>query len=64
MDTVYGYRDGSLPFLDSHQRGSVRSQLGTAAEWSVEGSELVARVRLSTADDVLPIEQKDRRWNA
>ena len=50
--------DGSLPFLDSHQRGSVRSQLGTAAEWSVEGSELVARVRLSTADDVLPIEQR------
>ena len=57
MDTVR-LPTGSLPFIDSHQRGSVRSQLGTAAEWSVEGSELVARVRLSTADDVLPIEQR------
>ena len=50
--------DGSLPFIDSHQRGSVRSQLGTATQWAVEGVELTTRVRLSGADDVLPIEQR------
>lgn len=43
------------PLLDGHRQGSARDTIGVVTAFRVEGSELVAVIRLSTADDAAPI---------
>lgn len=47
-----------LRVLDSHRTASVRDAIGTVEQVRIEGAQLVARLRLSAADDVTPILQR------
>jgi len=49
-----------LPLIDEHQRGSVRTVVGRAANFRLEGGNVVATVTFSTAEDVAPIVQRVR----
>ena len=44
-----------LPVLDSHRTGSARDAIGRVEAVRIEGDELVARLRFSSASDVEPI---------
>ncbi len=48
----------SLRVLDSHRTASIRDTLGSVEAVRVEGDRLVARLRLSAADDVTPVLQR------
>ncbi len=47
-----------LPVLDSHSRASVLHTMGTVDSVRVEGDKLIAKLRLSAADDVTPVLQR------
>jgi len=52
-----GASDG-MPLLDSHKTDSVRDLLGRVLETRVEGTDVIARLQLSTASDTDPIAQR------
>jgi HK97 family phage prohead protease len=47
-----------LPVLDSHRTASVRDVVGVVESARVENGQLIARLRLSRADDVRPVVQR------
>lgn len=49
---------GNLRVLDSHRTASVRDPMGTVEAVRVEGDKLIAKLRLSAADDVAPVLQR------
>lgn len=54
-----GYRaEEEVPLLDGHAQGSIRNVIGIARNIRLEGNEVLADLRFSTADDVLPIVQR------
>lgn len=54
-----GFRsEDEVPLLDGHAQGSIRNVIGTARNIRLEGDEVLADLRFSTADDVLPIVQR------
>lgn len=48
----------NLRVLDSHRTASIRDTLGTVEAVRVEGEKLIAKLRLSAADDVTPVLQR------
>lgn len=48
----------NLRVLDSHRTASIRDTLGTVEAVRVEGEKLIAKLRLSAADDVAPVLQR------
>lgn len=48
----------NLRLLDSHRTSSVRDTLGNVEAVRIEGDRLVAKLRLSAADDVAPVLQR------
>ncbi|KIN73263.1 prohead protease/major capsid protein fusion protein [Sulfitobacter guttiformis] len=48
----------NLRVLDSHRTASVRDAMGTVEAVRVEGDKLIAKLRLSAADDVAPVLQR------
>ena len=58
LDTLdMGALEG-LPVLDSHRQGSVRDTIGRVETIRREGERLIAKLRLSGADDVTPVLQR------
>lgn len=47
-----------VPLLDGHAQGSIRNVIGIAKNIRVENGEVLADLRFSLADDVLPIVQR------
>lgn len=47
-----------LRALDSHRTSSVRDAIGVVVSVRVQGAQLIAKLRLSAADDVLPVMQR------
>ncbi len=47
-----------LRVLDSHRTSSVRDAIGVVVSVRVQGEQLIAKLRLSAADDVLPVMQR------
>ncbi|MCB1349289.1 MAG: HK97 family phage prohead protease [Maritimibacter sp.] len=47
-----------LRVLDSHRTSSIRDTMGTVEAVRVEGNQLIAKLRLSAADDVGPVLQR------
>ncbi len=47
-----------LPVLDSHRTASVRDVVGVVETARIENGQLIARLRLSRADDVRPVVQR------
>lgn len=50
--------DNQIPLLDSHRSASVRDLLGVVLSTRVEGAIVLARLRLSSAEDAAPIGQR------
>jgi len=48
----------NLRVLDSHRTASIRDTLGTVEAVRVEGDKLIAKLKLSAADDVTPVLQR------
>ena len=48
----------NLRVLDSHRTASIRDTMGTVEAVRVEGDKLIAKLRLSAADDVTPVLQR------
>ena len=47
-----------VPLLDSHNTSSVHAVLGRVLSTRTEGNQLIARIQLSSAEDVAPIAQR------
>lgn len=58
LDTLDTATLDGLPVLDSHRQGSVRDTIGRVAAIRREGDKLIASLKLSGADDVLPVLQR------
>ena len=48
----------NLRVLDSHRTASIRDTMGTVEAVRVEGDKLIAKLKLSAADDVTPVLQR------
>ena len=48
----------NLPVLDSHSTASIRDTVGIVEAVRVDGDKLIAKLRLSAADDVVPVLQR------
>lgn len=54
-----GFRsEEEVPLLDGHAQGSIRNVIGIAKNIRLEGDQVLADLRFSTADDVQPIVQR------
>ncbi|MGR3464081.1 prohead protease/major capsid protein fusion protein [Limimaricola sp.] len=58
LDTLDAASFPGLPLLDSHRQGSVRDTIGRVESIRRESNTLIAKLKLSGADDVTPVMQR------
>ena len=56
--TAFDLTKQNLPVLDSHNTSSVRAILGQTESIRRDGDQIVATIKLSSAEDVVPVAQR------